>query len=466
MNRSSSGGIRNYCEIRCSRWRLRTNAPFLAGTLAACLCWAAPPACAQVVGESHTRIHDPEAEALQQLLADGQAALDRKDFAAAAQKYHDYLAKKPEDAAAHFQLGYALTAMHRPAEAKSEYAKAAELDPMMVSAYLNLGMTDIDIGDASSAIAPLEKAAELSPSEARPRLILGLAYEKTGKLGEAIEQLQAAEKLDDKSPGIHEELGRALLASNRAGDAEAEFRATIALRPDSSEAHLGLARSLIAEKKSADAAAEIDVYLKSEPNDSTAHIERASLLIDAGKYEDALTELDRVRSAGGGEFAQAESLRALKLRAEADLNLKRYDAAIAALEKGEVDDPHDAQIPAALGHAYIEKKDYPSAIRALGVAWKMDTKSDDVLGDLINAQYLSKNYQAALQGIDLLSQRKQLPVGSWFVRATCYDKLGEAAQALDAYEKFLQLNTDETSDMYFEATARVRFLKRQLEKKR
>jgi tetratricopeptide (TPR) repeat protein len=89
-----------------------------------------------------------------------------------------------------------------------------------------------------------------------------------------------------------------------------------------------------------------------------------------------------------------------------------------------------------------------------------------VLTDLVMAQYLSKNYQAALQGIDLLSQRKPLPAGSWFIRATCHDRLGEAAQALDAYQKFLQLNKDENSDMYFVATSRVRTLERELKDKK
>jgi tetratricopeptide (TPR) repeat protein len=61
-----------------------------------------------------------------------------------------------------------------------------------------------------------------------------------------------------------------------------------------------------------------------------------------------------------------------------------------------------------------------------------------------------------------LAQRETPPLGSWFVRATCYDKLGQAPQALDAYKKFLELNKDENSDMYFEASARVRTLTREL----
>ncbi len=52
------------------------------------------------------------------------------------------------------------------------------------------------------------------------------------------------------------------------------------------------------------------------------------------------------------------------------------------------------------------------------------------------------------------------------MRAVCYDNLGQAAQALDAYQKFLKLNTDQNSDMYFVSTERVRVLIRELQNKK
>jgi Tfp pilus assembly protein PilF len=89
-----------------------------------------------------------------------------------------------------------------------------------------------------------------------------------------------------------------------------------------------------------------------------------------------------------------------------------------------------------------------------------------VLKDLVAAEYLNKNYAATLHGLDVLAQKETPPMGSWFVRATCYDKLGQASPALEAYKKFLEMNKDENSDMYFEATARVRTLTRELANKK
>src|ERR1700678_3093563 len=107
---------------------------------------------AQIVGSSHKRIpQDPAAIELNNLLVDAQAALDRQDYAAAATDYQSYLDKKPDDAAVHFQLGYAFTALQKLDDAKIQYQKAIDINPKMAEAYLNLGLTLLD-SDPNAAI--------------------------------------------------------------------------------------------------------------------------------------------------------------------------------------------------------------------------------------------------------------------------------------------------------------------------
>lgn len=393
------------------------------------------------------------------LLTEAQKAMDQQDYQTAAKAYQDYIAKKPDDAMAHFQLGYAYTALQKTDDAKAQYEKAIELDPKMDAAYLNLGLTLLD-SDPGAAVEPLAKAAELKPDQARPKFLLGWAYERTSRLPQAIEQYQAAEKLDAKNFDIHFALARTLLSSNRAVDAEPEFRAALALKPDSATAHLGLAQSLLVEKKLDAGEPELAAYLAEQPNDAQARIDHASVLADLGKYPEAVAELDKAAAAG------PESLRALKLRSEAYFEMKRYDDAIPVLEKAAAMAPQDSEVPARLGHLYLEKKDYTDALKELLVSFKLDPSSNDVLADIVAANYLNKNWPAALQAIELLSQRKPLPIGSIFIRATCYDRLGQTKMALDSYQEFLRLNKDETSDMYFEATARARTLTRELNEKK
>jgi len=428
---------------------------------ALCGLWLACPAArGQTVNVSRKRIPaNPADVALQKKLADAADAVNRKDYRTAAQDYQDYLAKKPGDAHVHYNLGYAYSALARPADAKAEYERAISLDPKMQSAYQNLGLTLLKT-DPASAVAPLQKAVELAPDQPEPKFLLGDAFERSGKLAEAIEQYRAAEKLDSDNFDVHFQLARALLDSGHPADAEPEFRVAVGLRPSDAEPHLGLAESLLRQKKTAAAAAEFASYLRGRPADRQARIEYATLLEQSGSYDDALAQLDQAAKRG------PEDLGSLKLRAQVYFDRKQYAAAIPPLQKAKTLAPADPSIPAELGHLYIEEKQYADAARELAAALKLDPKANDVLGEFITAQYLGKNYPAALQGLDVLAQRENLSAGAWFIRGDCYDKLGQQAQALDAYQEFLRMNTNQNSDFYFEASSRVRELKRELEKKK
>jgi Flp pilus assembly protein TadD len=407
---------------------------------------------------TRTRIHVAEDSPDPALVA-ARAAMDHNDYAEAIRSYKEYLAKKPNDADAHFDLGNAYASLKQTADAKTEYEKAISLDPKLDAAYMNLGITLMDT-DPAAAIEPLQKAAELLPKEARPQFLLGWAFERSGNRTAAIDHYRLAKKLDEKNSDVRFALGRALLTSNQPADAEAEFRAAIATDAANAQAHLGLSQALMAEKQYEEAAAELGAYLEGQPNDSEVRISRALALAKLGKNEDALAELDRAAASG------PESLSALKLRGQILFQLKRYDDAIPVLQKAAALSPNDPDIPAQIGHVYLEKRAYSDAARELLVAFKMNPQSNDVLGEIVAAEYLGKNYESALKALDLLSQREELPAGTVFIRATCYDKLGQAAQALDWYQKFLQLNKDQNNDMYFEATARVRFLTRELKEKK
>ncbi|HEY4710794.1 MAG TPA: tetratricopeptide repeat protein [Candidatus Acidoferrales bacterium] len=417
---------------------------------------------AQSPATTRKRVADPAAQALNDLLNAAQAAIDKRDFAGAAQDYQQYLAKKPDDAIVHYDLGYVYSALERPADAKAEYEHAVALDPKMAAAYLNLGLTTLD-RDPAAATGYLEKAAELSPKDAHTKWILGTALEKSGNLGGAIEQYQAAESLDRADFKIRLSLGHALVAAGRLGDAETEYRAALTEHASDSEladVHLGLARVLLAAKKLPEASSELALYLQSRPDDAAVRREHASMLFEMEKYDDSIADLDQAAK------TRPEDLGTLKLRSDIYWKQKRYPAAVAVLQKAAALAPQDADVAARLGEAFLLSKDYPNAVHWLGAAYNMNPQANDVLAYLVDAEYGSKNFPEALAALDALSKREELPLASWYVRAVCYDNLGNLAQALDAYKKFLQLNTNQDSDMYFVATERVRVLTREMQNKK
>ena len=430
------------------------------GLIASFVATAALVANAQNTRVTRTRIHsDPEAAELNHLLNDAQTAVQQKDYDSAAKDYQQYLAKKPDDATVHFDLGYVYTALNRTDDAKSEYQKAVALDPKMSAAYLNLGLALLPNSPAE-AVDPLQHAAGMMPGQARPKLLLATALDRSGRLDDAIAQYQAAEKIDAKDIDTHLALGSALLRDRRPADAEPEFRAALALQPNSPEAHLGLGQCLVAEKKYQPGAAELQAYLNSHPADAKIRVERAAALVDLGNLDDAMAELDRAATQG------TETTDALELRARIFFAKKQFASAVPPLQQAVARQPQNANFRALLGHAFLESKNYPDAASQLLAANRLDPTANDVLGDLVFAEYNTKNYAVSLQVLDVLSKRVALPPESWFIRAACYDKLDQPEQALDAYQHFLQLNTNENTDMYFEASSRARALTRELKDKK
>jgi len=420
---------------------------------------AVPAALSQTPTRTIIHEEDPADAAARETITKAEAAIGRKDFAGAAQICSDYLNDNPDNAAVRFQLGYAYSALGKMHEAEDEYRQAIDLDPKMGVAYLNLGVTLLD-SDPKDAADTLQKAIELMPDQPRPKYALGLALEHQGNDDAAIAQFRAALALNARDFPSQLELARAFLHARKLADAETEFRKALTTEPDSGAAHLGLAQTYFDQKKTAEASNELTQYLQTNPKDVDARIQQASILSELGKNEEALAELDHAAS------IRAESASTLQLRSLVEFRLKNYDAALAALKQLETVLPSDPVVHARIGHILLEKRDYAESTKELAIAFRADPAQTEVLRDMIAAQYLGGSYATALESLDLLSKRENLSHGSWFIRASCYDKLGKKQEALDGYRKFLELNAGQTNDEYFLASARVRALERDLKEKK
>jgi tetratricopeptide (TPR) repeat protein len=394
---------------------------------------------------------DPLAPLLQQ----ANEAIEKMDFAAALDPLQRYISQRPDEPYPHFQLGYAYVGLKRPADAKTEFSRAIALDPKMAAAYLNLGLVLMD-SDAAAAAEAFRHAAELQPTESRPRFLAGFSLEHTGKFPEAVEQYRAALALSPKDYETHFALGRVLLRSNDAAGAEEQFRAAIVSRSDSAPARLGLASALLAEKKYGMASDALAEYLKLNPGDRPAHFDRASALLNLNQYDEALAELDRTDA---GEPPSGETL---KMRGEIYMQQKKWKEAGDALRQAISAAPQDPEMAGWIGHVAIELHDYPSAVRILEQAYTQDPQNADALRDLGEAFYLNENYAAALEAMDRLAKLETPAPGSWFVRAICYDKLSRKAEAIEAYQKFLDQDRGQHDTQDFQARHRIPVLQREL----
>ncbi len=388
---------------------------------------------------------------LNDLLNEARSALDRKDYEAAIAPLKKVLAEEPGSAYAHFQLGYAYAGLKRFEDARDEYRRAAELDPDLAEAHLNLGLLLLD-RDPSAAVAPLRKAVELLPAQSRPHYLLGRALEGSGDLAGATAALRGAEQLDPRHVDTLVALARVLLMDNHASEAEGKYQAALAIQPDSAPACLGLAHSLEAQQKP-QAVDAFRKYLAMQPDDRVARWRTARLLFDAKQYDAALAELDTLDAAG----AQIDSLR---LRADIQTALLHWDDVIAALKRAAELSPRDARLRAGIGQGFLEKRDFVAAETELKAALRLDGNYLPAWQNLSTALYLAGNCTAALAAFDEVARRTTPTEGVWFARATCYDKMNRRPEALDAYKIFLQLDKNRHENQCWQAEQRIKTLQR------
>jgi Flp pilus assembly protein TadD len=399
------------------------------------------------------------ANPLNDLLDEAQRNIDGNNFEAAVASLQKFIAEKPEVAFAHFQLGYAYTALKRGDEARAEYERAIALDPKMPEAYLNLGILLLDKQEYAAAVAPLSKAVELLPAQSRPRSLLAVAQDRSGDQEGAVRSFEGVLHLDPSDVTANHYLGELELRRNKPAEAEMRFRHALEIRPDAPEALQGLARSLESQSKP-EAAEAYRKYLAVVPGDSGARARLIHLLANNQEYDAALAELDRA------DAGKPSSLDSLRLRADIQIAQKKLGDAIVTLQQAITLAPRDAQLIGGLGRVYLQKRDFASAEKELKEALQIDRNNLVYWKDLSSTYYLSGNCPATLATLDLIAKAEPPASGAWFIRALCYDKLHQFKPALESYEKFLALEQGKTSDQVWQAQQRSKVLKHMLEEKR
>ena len=399
------------------------------------------------------------ANPLNDLLDEAQRDIDANKFEAALTPLQKFIAEKPEVAYAHFQLGYAYTALKRNDEARAEYERATALDPKMPEAYLNLGILLLNKREYAAAVAPLSKAVELLPAQSRPRSLLAVAQDRSGDQEAAARSFESVLHLDPNDLTANHYLGDLDLRGGKPAEAETRFRRALELRPDAPETLQGLAQSLEAQNKP-EAADAYRKYLAVMPGDSDARAHLIHLLVNADEYDAALAELERA------DAGKPPSLDSLRLRADIQIAQKKFAEASVTLQQAIALAPRDAQLIGGLGRVYLQKGDFPSAEKELKAALQIDRNNLLYWKDLSSTYYLSGNCPATLATLDVIAKEEPPTSGAWFIRALCYDKLHQFKPALEAYDKFLALEQGKTSDQIWQAQQRSKVLKHLLEEKR
>lgn len=317
-------------------------------------------------------------------------------------------------------------------QAVAEFRKAAELDPKLAAAFVDLGGVLIEKHDYAAAIPPLKRALELTPNlegahrllgyallaqgfaaEAIPHLekahaedALGIALLEADRLSDAVAVLQKALPKNPNDPDLLYYYGRAagLLSKQAFDELEARF-------PDSARAHQMMAQDYAALRDVPGAEREFQEALRLRPQTPGLHLQLGELYARAQQWDKAEEQfrLETENQPGSAEafYRLGESL----------LQLGKF---------------HDAR--EALAHSDQLKVDMPETLYLLGKAALLDGEESLAEKSWVHLLTLEQNTALAAQ--------------AHFGLAGIYRKQGKTAEAdreMEEYRK-LQAPTGQTDD--------------------
>ncbi len=151
------------------------------------------------------------------------------------------------------------------ADAVTLYEATLARNPDAALVHHNLGKRLSDLGQMTAAIAHYRETARLMPGSAEARQNLGNALFTTGRQQEAIEEFRQAQRLEPENASAHYDLGIALAKTGRPQEALEEFRQAIRLLPDYAEAHNNLGSALLDTGQTSEAVEQFQQAIQLQP---------------------------------------------------------------------------------------------------------------------------------------------------------------------------------------------------------
>lgn len=257
----------------------------------------------------------------------GLVTVDRNfDYRSAIALWTDTIAKRPDNARAHVNLGSTYATAGQIDAAVHEFRRALELEPGNAQAYYGLGNAASHRGFFAEAIPLFRQALELQSDWAVAHYALANSLIRTGQVQEglehyrraeqltphdvdvlhayasalayagerpaALEKYEAALRLAPEDVSLHQELGLLLARMGRGADALPHLRFVAQRAPDQIPARYALGHVLLAGGKAAEAAEEFRAVVRTAPDLAEAHNDLGLAFLALRRWTDARVEFE------------------------------------------------------------------------------------------------------------------------------------------------------------------------------
>jgi Flp pilus assembly protein TadD len=168
-------------------------------------------------------------------------SLGVEDYPKAIRLHRETVRRFPENALAHYHLGFALGMMGDRETEVIEYQLAAALGLRNWDLFLNLGLAQADNGDLRAATDSLRRAVLLGDEHSETHLNLALVDERRGMLADAERETLASLRLNRKQPDARNLLGVIYAQEGKTVRASLLWRELVRDVPDYQPARTNLA---------------------------------------------------------------------------------------------------------------------------------------------------------------------------------------------------------------------------------
>jgi cytochrome c-type biogenesis protein CcmH/NrfG len=149
--------------------------------------------------------------------------------------YTEVLAKNPQVAEAHYNIGYLRGQKKDWPAAEAAYLKALEVRPGYGEAISALARVYQDSGQPDKATALLAKAAAENPKDAKVQFNLGVFYLNAGRSEEASAAFQKALEADPTNAEVYYYLGTLAVGQAKTPDAIAHLEKYLSMNPTNAQ---------------------------------------------------------------------------------------------------------------------------------------------------------------------------------------------------------------------------------------
>jgi len=160
-------------------------------------------------------------EAAQQVCdVDADYYLGVEDYSEAIRRHADIVRTHPENALAHYHLGFALGMRGDRAAEVAQYLQAEALGLRNWDLFLNLGLAQFELGDLDAAAASLQRAIFLGEDHPEAHFNLALVDEERGRIPEAEREAVESLRLNPDQPAARNLLAVIYARSGETADAQ------------------------------------------------------------------------------------------------------------------------------------------------------------------------------------------------------------------------------------------------------